>query len=78
MTLSLNEMETLLKALSSLHLNDPQSPLIKNNTIAMQQYGKVSLRINIFNSEIHCLHGLEELVSNEIPPLYAKLHRLDT
>ena len=32
----------------------------------------------IFNSEIHCLHGLEELVSNEIPPLYAKLHRLDT
>ena len=47
MTLSLNEMETLLKALSSLHLNDPQSPLIKNNTIAMQQYGKVSLRINM-------------------------------
>ena len=40
-------METLLKALSSLHLNDPQSPLIKNNTIAMQQYGKVSLRINM-------------------------------
>ena len=32
----------------------------------------------MFNSEIHCLHGLEELVSNEIPPLYAKLHRLDT
>ena len=32
----------------------------------------------IFNSEIHCLHGLEELDSNEIPPLYAKLHRLDT
>ena len=32
----------------------------------------------IFNSEIHCLHGLEELVSNEIPPLYAKLHRLNT
>ena len=47
LTLSLNEMETLLKALSSLHLNDPQSPLIKNNTIAMQQYGKVSLRINM-------------------------------
>ena len=32
----------------------------------------------IINSEIHCLHGLEELVSNEIPPLYVKLHRLDT
>ena len=36
-----------------------------------------------FNSEIHCLHGLEELISSditrvEIPPLYAKLHRLDT
>ena len=30
----------------------------------------------IFNSEIHCLHSLEELVSNEIPPLYAKLHRI--
>ena len=28
--------------------------------------------------EIHCLHGLKELVSNEIPPLYTKLHRLDT
>ena len=40
-------METLLKALSSLHLKDPQSSLIKNNTIAMQQYGKVSLRINM-------------------------------
>ena len=23
------------------------------------------------------LHGFEELVSNDIPPLYAKLHRLD-
>ena len=36
----------------------------------------------IFNSEIHCFHGLEELISYvtwvEIPPLYAKLHRLDT
>ena len=32
---------------------------------------------------MHCLHGLEELVSNdvtrvEIPPLHARLHRLDT
>ena len=37
----------------------------------------------IFNFEIYCLHGLEELISNnvirvEIPPLYAKLHCLDT
>ena len=32
----------------------------------------------IFNSEIHCLHGLEELVSSEIPPLYAKPHHLNT
>ena len=36
-----------------------------------------------FNSEIHCLHGLEELISSdvtrvEIPQLYLKVHRLDT
>ena len=35
----------------------------------------------LFNSEIHCLHGLEQLISNdvtrvEIPPLYANLHHL--
>ena len=40
-------------------------------------------RRGIFNSEIHCLYGLEVLVSNdvtrvEIPSLYVKLHRLDT
>ena len=34
-------------------------------------------------SEVHCLHGLEALISIdvtqvEIPPQYAKLHRLDT
>ena len=37
----------------------------------------------IFNSDIHRLRGLEELIANDvtrvkIPPLYAKLHRLDT
>ena len=48
-----------------------------------RQIFKFRANSTIFNSEIHCLHGLEELVSNdvtrvEIPPLYAKLHRLDT
>ena len=43
-----------------------------------RQIFKFRASSTIFNSEIHCLHGLEELVSNEIPPLYAKLHRLDT
>ena len=43
-----------------------------------RQIFKFRVSSTIFNSEIHCLHGLEELVSNEIPPLYAKLHRLDT
>ena len=59
MTLSLNEMETLLKALSSLHLNDPQSPLIKNNTIAMQQYGKVPFSSHLELSSANSLN-LEE------------------
>ena len=43
-----------------------------------RQIFKFRASSTIFNSEIHCLHGLEELVSNEIPPLYAKLYRLDT
>ena len=42
-----------------------------------RQIFKFRASSTIFNSEIHCLHGLEQLVSNEIPPLYAKLHRLD-
>ena len=62
MTLSLNEMETLLKALSSLHLNDPQSPLIKNNTIAMQQYGKVYL--SILNSLIYLIDTVLVILIN--------------
>ena len=44
----------------------------------MRQIFKFRANYTICNPEIHCLHGLEELVSNEIPPLYAKLHRLDT
>ena len=36
-----------------------------------RQIFKFRASSTIFNSEIHCLHGLEELVSNEIPPLYA-------
>ena len=43
-----------------------------------RQIFKFRVSSTIFNSEIHCLHGLEELVSNEIPPLYAKLQHLDT
>ena len=48
-----------------------------------RQSSKFRASSTIFNSEIHCLHGLEELVSNdvtrvEIPPLFVKLHRLDT
>ena len=48
-----------------------------------RQIFKFRASSTIFNSEIHFLHGLEELISNdvtlvEIPPLYAKLHGLDT
>ena len=43
-----------------------------------RQIFKFRASSTILNSEIYCLHGLEELVSNEIPPLYAKLHHLDT
>ena len=42
-----------------------------------RQIFKFRASSTIFNSEIHCLHGLEELVSNnvtrvEIPPLYTR------
>ena len=48
-----------------------------------RQIFKFKASCTIFNSEIHCLHGLVVLVSNDVtrvegPPLYAKLHRLDT
>ena len=48
-----------------------------------RQIFKVRASFTIFNSEIRCLQGLEQLISNdvtrvEIPPLYAKLHHLDT
>ena len=42
------EEQMLITSIISLSLNDPQNSLNKkkkkNNTIAMQQYGKVSLR----------------------------------
>ena len=48
-----------------------------------RQIFKFRASSSILNSGIHCLHGLEELVSYdvtrvEIPRLYAKLHRLHT
>ena len=47
----------------------------------MQPVGDLVLPCNTFRMLV--FHGLEELISNdlhwvEIPPLYAKLHRLDT
>ena len=49
----------------------------------LRQIFKFRASSTIFYSEIHCFHGLEELISIDVtrvefPPFHAKLHRLDT